>query len=126
MLVSNAGCDDSSTASEQFDSSAIETDDMSFQADSSQPQYGNLTVLTYNVHGLPSVITMDDTPGRLRQIAPLLSDYDIVGLQEDFDDTNHMMLAGSGHDEVFASGMFLTSDSTAQVIYFFETSWGSS
>ena len=108
LLVSNAGCDDSSTALEQLDSNEIENDDMSFQADSSHPQSGNLAVLTYNVHGLPSVITMDDTPGRLRQIAPLLSDYDIVGLQEDFDDMNHVILAeGSGHDEVFRFGDIL-------------------
>ena len=53
---------------------------------------GQFTVLSYNVHGLPSIITGDDTPGRMTQIAPRLSDWDILGLQEDWDATNHQEL----------------------------------
>ena len=45
---------------------------------------GELEVLTYNVHGLPSVVTGDDTLARIEQIAPLLDAYDYVGVQEDF------------------------------------------
>jgi len=55
---------------------------------------GSLRVLTYNVHGLPSLLTGDDTPGRMVQIAPLLQGWDLVGLQEDWDADNHAMLIG--------------------------------
>lgn len=63
------------------------------------PTSGEFTALTYNVHGLPPEITGDDTAGRMEQIAPLLAPFDVVGLQEDFDDDNHDTLtAESGHD----------------------------
>lgn len=55
---------------------------------------GLLKVLTYNVHGLPSTITGDDTPQRMSDIAPRLEPWDIVGLQEDFDEDNHGLLTG--------------------------------
>ena len=48
-----------------------------------EPTSGTLSVLTYNIHGLPPEVTGDDTTGRIAQITPLLSDYDVVGLQED-------------------------------------------
>jgi endonuclease/exonuclease/phosphatase family metal-dependent hydrolase len=53
---------------------------------------GELTVLTYNVHGLPAAITGDDTPARMVDIGPKIADWDIVGLQEDFDSDNHQTL----------------------------------
>ncbi len=56
---------------------------------------GSLSALTYNVHGLPPEITGDDTAGRLVAIGPLLPPFDIVGLQEDFDDENHAALVAS-------------------------------
>ena len=56
---------------------------------------GTLSVLTYNVHGLPSMITGDDTTARIAQIAPRLDAFDIVGLQEDFIDSNHAVLAAA-------------------------------
>ena len=56
------------------------------------PTQGSFSVLSYNVHGLPSVITGDDTPDRMLQIAPLLIEHDLIGLQEDFDDANHQAL----------------------------------
>ncbi|MEE2829075.1 MAG: endonuclease/exonuclease/phosphatase family protein [Myxococcota bacterium] len=59
----------------------------------SEAPTGDLSFLTYNVHGLPSVITGDDTAGRIAQIAPLLNDFDLVGLQEDFIDEHHAILA---------------------------------
>ena len=59
---------------------------------------GEMDVLTYNVHGLPSQITGDDTPARMDDIAPLLPEFAILGLQEDFDDANHVRLtADSEH-----------------------------
>ena len=60
---------------------------------------GTITAVTYNVHGLPSLVTGDDTPGRMALIAPRISDYDIVGLQEDFTADNHALLtADSSHE----------------------------
>ena len=53
---------------------------------------GSLTVLSYNVHGLPSLITGDDTPARMVDIAPRLQGWDLVGLQEDWDADNHEIL----------------------------------
>ncbi len=60
-----------------------------------EPSQGELHFLTYNIHGLPVEITGDDTPGRIEQIAPLLAEFDIVGLQEDFIDENHDIIAES-------------------------------
>ena len=53
---------------------------------------GEFKALTYNVHGLPDVVTGDDTTGRISQIAPHLKDYNFIALQEDFDDENHAIL----------------------------------
>ena len=55
----------------------------------------SLTVVTYNVHGLPSFVTGDDTPGRMRAISPRLSGFDLVGLQEDFMPDAHALLVGA-------------------------------
>lgn len=63
-----------------------------------EPAEGELRTLTYNVHGLPPEITLDDTTQRMTQIGPLLARYDLVGLQEDFIESNHDVLAeASGH-----------------------------
>ena len=65
---------------------------------------GTLSVLTYNIHGLPPAITNDDTTGRIEQLAPLLSEYDIVGVQEDWMDENRSLLidgANLPHVDVF-------------------------
>ena len=56
------------------------------------PSSGTLSVLTYNIHGLPPAITGDDTTARIEQIAPLLSEYDIVGIQEDWMEENRPLL----------------------------------
>ena len=63
------------------------------------PAEGTLSFLAYNVHGLPPEITGDDTAGRMELIAPLLVDFDIVGLQEDFDDDNHELLVAEADHE---------------------------
>ena len=59
---------------------------------SSVSEERTFSTITYNVHGLPSQITGDDTPKRMEQIAPKLQDYDFIALQEDFDDANHQLL----------------------------------
>jgi endonuclease/exonuclease/phosphatase family metal-dependent hydrolase len=53
---------------------------------------GEFSALCYNVHGLPAVITNDDTAGRMTGIAPLLNSFDVVALQEDFMPENHAIL----------------------------------
>jgi endonuclease/exonuclease/phosphatase family metal-dependent hydrolase len=85
------------------------------------PASGSLSALTYNVHGLPPEITGDDTAGRLVAIGPLLPPFDIVGLQEDFDDDNHAALVASVNhptqvrfsealaDRVYGSGLAVLS-----------------
>ena len=90
---------------------------------SDAPSSGTFDALTYNVHGLPSVITGDDTPARMQAIAPHLPAFNIIGLQEDFDDTNHALLtANSEHianvrfaevvdsDRVYGSGLSVLAD----------------
>ena len=46
---------------------------------------GQLTVLTYNVAGLPQEISKENPKENLPKISPLLEDYDVVLTQEDFD-----------------------------------------
>ncbi len=59
------------------------------------PTEGVLSTLTYNVHGLPSELTGDDTPARMDAIAPLLAEFDLIGLQEDFDSDLHEALTSA-------------------------------
>ena len=56
---------------------------------------GEFEALTYNVQGLPPEITGDDTTERMTRIGPLLDGFDVVGLQEDFIEGNHEILAGA-------------------------------
>ncbi|MGC6493706.1 MAG: endonuclease/exonuclease/phosphatase family protein [Myxococcota bacterium] len=51
---------------------------------------GELSVLSYNVHGLPDLVTGVSAPGveRMTQISPLLNGYDLLGLQEVFTPEN--------------------------------------
>jgi endonuclease/exonuclease/phosphatase family metal-dependent hydrolase len=61
---------------------------------SADPSEGKLEVATYNVHGLPSFVTGDETLVRLRAISPRLRGLDVVGIQEDFLDHGHPLLLG--------------------------------
>jgi len=107
-LVLSWGCQDAPGAVDHAAGAGLEADEDVSGLQLMQDLSGLVSLLTYNVHGLPSVITMDDTPERLRQIGPLLAAYDIVGLQEDFDDSNHdMLVAKSGHPSVFRFGEIL-------------------
>ncbi|HAA56284.1 MAG TPA: hypothetical protein DCE42_16085 [Myxococcales bacterium] len=59
---------------------------------------GSFDAMTYNVHGLPSAITKDDTLGRLKQIGPKLNPFAIVGLQETFvDEGREDLIKASTH-----------------------------
>ncbi|MCB9679262.1 MAG: endonuclease/exonuclease/phosphatase family protein [Alphaproteobacteria bacterium] len=65
------------------------------------PTEGTLDLLTYNVQGLPDPLTESDrlNVDRMNAIAPLLDAFDIVGLQEDFDASNHALLTDpASHD----------------------------
>ena len=99
-----------------------------FTTDEAVADEGTFSVLTYNVHGLPSLITGDDTPGRMAQIAPLLVEWDILGLQEDWDGSNHQtLMEGLGHEtklwfddsipgRVYGSGLSTAAHFEAQEI----------
>lgn len=50
---------------------------------------GSLTALSYNVAGLPAVLSGSDPATNSSLISPLLNDYDIVLLQEDWADPLH-------------------------------------
>lgn len=43
-----------------------------------------ISVLTYNVHGLPGFISDSNPKENIFQISPLLNSYDVVAIQEDF------------------------------------------
>jgi len=97
----------------------------------SAPTDGEVSVLTYNVHGLPPTITGDDTNGRMEQIAPLLPAFDWVGLQEDWMPEGHeLLMADVEHphnawfdrplndDRVYGAG--LTTLSNAPLVELYE------
>lgn len=49
------------------------------------PNEGEISVLTYNVAGLPQGINSDQFPEKhMHLVSPLLNNYDIVNVQEDF------------------------------------------
>lgn len=58
------------------------------------PTEGELSALIYNVQGLPDVLSesVRPTPERMALISPLLDEWDIVLIQEDFDPDNHALL----------------------------------
>lgn len=58
----------------QHNASALELSDIS----------GSLSLLTYNIAGLPEVFSSSDPDTNTSQIAPLLAGYDLVHVQEDF------------------------------------------
>lgn len=82
LLVLSAACSGSD------DSDGSDADDGAGEADdtgSSAELTGELTVLSYNVAGLPQEISQENPTEHLPLISPLLDDYDVVLTQEDFD-----------------------------------------
>lgn len=65
------------------------------------PTEGSFDALTYNVAGLPDELSTPDVPSaeRMPQIADLLDEFPIVGLQEDFVAENHELLLATEHTE---------------------------
>eukprot|EP00735_Rhodelphis_limneticus_P001908 TRINITY_DN12632_c0_g1::TRINITY_DN12632_c0_g1_i1::g.13559::m.13559 TRINITY_DN12632_c0_g1::TRINITY_DN12632_c0_g1_i1::g.13559 ORF type:complete len:295 (+),score=73.37,sp/P9WKQ1/SMASE_MYCTU/28.73/4e-15,Exo_endo_phos/PF03372.18/4.2e-09,Orn_Arg_deC_N/PF02784.11/0.21 TRINITY_DN12632_c0_g1_i1:52-885(+) len=61
-----------------------------------------LKVMTYNVWGLPNVITRDETYSRMSELSPRLNGWDIIGVQEDWTDF--------GHDKLSADLTYSTND----------------
>ncbi len=67
-------------------------------------QEGSFSVITYNVQGLPDALTDSPRPtlDRMRDIAPLLDAYDVVGVQEDFNaDWHAALVADATHDDLY-------------------------
>lgn len=56
---------------------------------------GELQIISYNIHGLPAAITGDDTPGRIATLSPMLNDFPLVALQEDWDVANHDLIVNN-------------------------------
>ena len=76
LLVTGAACSDGGD-----DAGATTTSTPVGEADAG----GTLTVLTYNVAGLPQEISEVTPAEDIPQISPLLAEYDVVLTQEDFD-----------------------------------------
>lgn len=87
-------------------------------------------MLSYNVHGLPEAVTGDDTPARMAAIAPLLPAFQLIGLQEDWDGSNHEVLVAEGtwpiqewfddtldDSRLYGSGLSLLSPGTELLLH---------
>lgn len=87
LLCGTAACDvrRSTDASFNGDGDALSTEVADgADAESVPPQQGVLGVLTYNVAGLPQGLSGSNPLSNMPQISPLLNDYDLVLVQEDF------------------------------------------
>lgn len=95
------------------------------------PDAGEISVLTYNVAGLPEGINADQHPTRhMHLISPLLNAYDIVNVQEDFfyHDSlyKHITLPYKSKyvaDVIFGDG--LNTVSKIPFLYYTRTKWDS-
>lgn len=67
------------------------------------PAAGSLRLLTYNVAGLPAVLSSSDPAMNTPFIGPLLKDFDLVHVQEDF----------NYHAELYANDMHTYRSSTS-------------
>ncbi|RIK96797.1 MAG: hypothetical protein DCC71_22165 [Proteobacteria bacterium] len=91
-----------------------------------------LSLLTYNVHGLPSWVARDDPPARIPQILDKARAYDVVLLQEDF--AHHalvvahnplrFLLRGNGAPSALFQGAGLTILSQLEAIASERASYG--
>ena len=95
------------------------------------PDVGELSVLTYNVAGLPEGINADQHPTRhMHLVSPLLNSYNIVNVQEDFyyHDSlyKHITLPYKSKyvaDVIFGDG--LNTVSAIPFLYYTRTKWDS-
>lgn len=69
---------------------------------------GELSLLTYNVAGLPDLISKSDPEEFIPQISPLLNGYDLVLVQEDF--AYHAELSGAAEHPYRTAPMFEVPD----------------
>jgi endonuclease/exonuclease/phosphatase family metal-dependent hydrolase len=72
----------------------------------------SFSVLTYNVAGLPGILSSSDPSKNTIQISPILNDYDIIAVQEDFayhteltKYVKHQYLTPSSGNVPFGSGI---------------------
>ncbi|MCB9640674.1 MAG: endonuclease/exonuclease/phosphatase family protein [Myxococcales bacterium] len=89
-----------------------------------EPIVGEFSVLTYNVKGLPAIVEGTEDPAtRMKLISPMLNDFDIVGIQENFQYNDELMSKVTlptkaqanrePRDRAYASGLTLLSKFTA-------------
>lgn len=76
MVLSGCSSDDAATS---------ESADAATTAPEAPSESGEITLLSYNVAGLPAEISTVTPKEHIPLISPLLNDYDIVATQEDFD-----------------------------------------
>lgn len=98
LLLSATGCEDSSVAMELSSSTGGITDALKTPEEKEREnailaekasnlggqKSGSFSLLIYNIAGLPWVVSSSSPVSNTPQIGPLLNDYDIVLLQEDF------------------------------------------
>lgn len=89
LVVAACSGGGSSSSSDETPAADTETDGEAAPSDEAPPDAdgpaGELTVLTYNVAGLPQEISEENPEGHIPLISPLLDAYDVVLSQEDFD-----------------------------------------
>lgn len=69
-----------------------------------KPVVGEFSVLTYNVKGLPAIVEGTGDPAtRMKLISPMLNDYDIVGIQENFQYNDELMSKATLPSRIHAS-----------------------
>lgn len=97
LTVSVLACASACASGDPDSSSDPDVTDSEQEPSGPQASSGEIHVLNYNVAGFPSAIKPVDAETRIPQIAPLLPDFDIAGLQEIWSHDFYDMLAeGSG------------------------------
>ena len=92
-----SGSNSGQAGSQNDGSAGVGNDANGNESDGPQASSGEIHVLNYNVAGFPSVIKDVDAETRIPQIAPLLPQFDIAGLQEIWSvDFYEMLAEGSG------------------------------
>lgn len=81
MLLGAVGCTNDAESAETGGSGST----TAAAAEAGAGEEGQLSVLTYNVAGLPQEISEENPKANIPKISPLLNAYDVVLTQEDFD-----------------------------------------
>ena len=87
---------------------AADAADLALDAPPPAPVTGEFSILTYNVAGLPDIISKSNPEVFIPQISPLLNGYDLVLVQEDF--AYHAELAADAAHPYQTPPLFDTPD----------------